>query len=328
MGIPFEKREGRGRRRIVALRRGPKDFRLPENGRLILSSDSFVEGVHFDLTYTTPRELGHKCLAVVLSDLAAVAARPLWAQLAVGMRQETGEPFLLEWRTGVDALARQFRLGIGVGHPFPSPTALIVNVLVAGALDRHHVAFPGARPGDRVAVTGTLGAGGAGMNCLRRLGKHALTDEPDIFGPYLTPQPRVREALALAKTGAITSMTDLSEGLAAEIRDLAHQNGLGALIDESKIPIAESTRRAERLITSNARAWSLYGAEDFQLLFTFAPGAEKKISRAVGRNAPVTVIGEMAREANGVQLMDIEGQQVPLAPRIWHHFVRRRKAAR
>ena len=180
------------------------------------------------------------------------------------------------------------------------------------------------RAGDLVLVTGSLGASAGGLNCLRQLGRAVMEPKREIFLPHVRPNPRVAEALALRKAGLVSGMIDLSEGLATDLNVLADREAIGAVIDESLLPISDHTERAAMLITQNKRLWALYGAEDYEILFLARPNDVVKIEKILKRNGTAfSAIGEVTAKRDGVQLRTCSGELTPFAVRGWHNLVRR-----
>jgi thiamine-monophosphate kinase len=295
-------------------------------GRLVTTVDTLVEGVHFDLAYTNPAELGHKALAVNLSDIAAMGAEPLYALVSLGMRQETSEYFVIGLYEGMKKLAKRHHVDVIGGNLSQSPTTLIVSVTLIGQTDKNYVTRSGARVGDIVAVTGDLGASAAGLVGLRRLGRDKLTFHPEIVRRHLLPEPRIKEARWLAQNGLASSLIDISDGLAADLHHVAKQSRVGMLLDQTAIPISPATVSAGELLDSNPNLWALYGGEDYELLITIPPAGFEKARRALKRlGTPLTKIGEVVSKAQGVRIRNKAGEIVLLEPRGWNHFVRRRR---
>jgi thiamine-monophosphate kinase len=300
---------------------------IPPAGRLITAGETMVEGVHFDLSYTTPRELGHKALAIGLSRLAAMGAEPWYALMTLGLRQENSEFFVTEFYRGAKALAKRHRVDVIGGAPTASPTAVLVHTVVLGQARRHYFTRDGAKPGDCIALTGPVGRSAAGLTCLKRLGRPALEREKGLVEAHLLPQPKVKEALALARSGAVTAMILIGDGLAVETRRLAEQSRVGALLDEKSLPHSRLLAHAAALVSSDARAWALFGGEDCELLLTLKPAARARAERELNRGGrKLWVIGQITPARDGIKIRTTAGEIVPLAPRQWHHFVRRRSA--
>lgn len=328
MSAPTTRRPHQRELRRVTIGKGP-GFAVspPSAGNLVTTADTLIEGVHFDLSYTNPRELGHKALAVGLSDVAAMGAKPLHAHVTIGVRQETSEPFLMELAAGLEGLARRQKMGIAVTSSLPSPTALLVQTTILASITRAPVRYTGARSGDLIAVTGSVGTSAAGLACLRALGRHALAStHEDLLRAHLMPVPRIAEAQALVKQKAVTAMIELSDGFAADLHALVAASGVGAYVEENLLPVSRATLRAGELMNTPHRAWTLYGGEDFELIATVPKSLAEKAQRAVKKaGGTLTFVGEIRARKDGVVMKDHTGELVPLQPRLWHHFVRRRR---
>lgn len=292
--------------------------------KIIATADAMVEGVHFDLTYMNARELGHKALAVNLSDCAAMGARPLYALVSLGLKQDLNEFFVEELYAGISKLAKRHKVDIIGGNIVQSPSAILVDITVIAEPSGSYATRSGAKAGNVLAVTGFLGSSAAGLNGLKRLGRVAMDEWPDLVSAHLTPKPRVEEAMALLKTGGVMAMMDISDGLARDLHHLAKASGVGALVDEKAVPIAKGTEKVASVINGNAKAWGMYGGEDYELLvaidktkFTKAQAALKKLG------CPLTSIGELKPKSEGIKLVTRAGETVKLEPRGWNHFVRR-----
>ena len=317
---------GRPSKRVLEGLGAETSVTLPPSRRLVAASETLIEGVHFDLSYTTARELGHKSLAIALSQLAIRGSRPLYAFVSSGLTQHLSDPFLMELLRGMSGLARRFDVDIVNHQTVASPTALVVSVTLIGQATEKLFTRTGARPGDLIAVTGNIGASAAGLNCLKRLGRDLLHGEGEILKAHLSPEPRVREALALQKTGGVTAAGHISDSLSKEIHQIAEGSGVGAWIDEAALPISEATKNAANRIDSNAKAWALYGGEDYELLLTVNPKYLGKIKAALhrlGLGSGLHIIGEIKTKRSGVFLKTTDGDKVQLAAREWNHFVRR-----
>jgi len=293
----------------------------PPKGKMVATVDTMVEGVHFDLAYTNAFELGHKALAVNLSDMAAMGATPLYALVSVGLPQSTTEHFVEELYRGIRQLAKKYKVDIIGGNTVQSPSATVIDISLIGEANKTYFTRSGAKPGDLIAVTGFLGNSAAGLNCLKRLGRNNMDSLKALMTAHLLPEPRVKESLALLKTNAVTSMIDVSDGFARDLHHIAEQSKVGALIDEKRIPISPLALRGAEVVSGNARNWALFGGEDYELLFTFNPKKESAVKKALGKQ--LNIIGEVLPKKNGVKLRDKQGDVAPLEPRGWNHFVRR-----
>lgn len=302
-------------------------------GKMVMTIDTMVEGVHFDLGYTNARELGHKALAVNLSDLAAMGAKPEYALVSLGLKQDLTDAFVCELYEGIKALAKRMKVDIVGGNLVQSPLANIVDIALVGSTPRNYFTRAGARKGDLVAVSGRLGASAAGLNALKRFGRYEISDHERTLRPvinaHLMPEPRVWESLAINELEGVTSMIDISDGLAKELHHLAEQSKVGFFIDEKNLPVTDETKKTAELLGTNWIPWALFGGEDYEILFTVKKSHWPKVEKAFAKlKTAVTLLGEVVPSAKGVKIKKTSGETERLEPRGWNHFVKRRPASR
>lgn len=282
--------------------------------QLAVSMDMLVEGRHF-LPDADPRQLGHKCLAVNLSDLAACGARPLAFTLALAL-PAADEAWLAPFSEGLLALADAHGCELVGGDTTRGPLNICLTVfgeVPAGqALLRS-----GARDGDDLYVSGTLGDA--------RLALQAMRGEVTVPAPVLAaarerldkPTPRI--ALGLALRGLATSAIDLSDGLLGDLGHVLHASGVGATVDADAVAnlLAAGTAIAPDL----RRAYTLAGGDDYELAFTAPPAAREAVRAAAAQaDTRVTRIGQI-EAAHGLHLVDAHGQPVPGHFASFDHFV-------
>lgn len=297
----------------------------PPKKNMVATVDTLVEGVHFDLSYMNAFELGHKALAVNLSDIAAMGAHPLYALVSIGLKQDTSEHFVTELYRGISSLAEHFDVDIIGGNTVQSPLSTLIDITVIGESTAPCFTRMGAKENDIVAITGYVGSSAAGLVCLKNLGRPSASHAvPELVKAHLMPSPRVREALALQNVGAVTAMIDISDGVAREIHHIAERSNVGVWIDEAKLPISPFTEKASKLVSSNPRAWALYGGEDYELLMTLKPSKVALAIKALRKiKTSLTIIGKVVKKSEGVHIQNREGSTGKLPARGWNHFVRR-----
>jgi thiamine-monophosphate kinase len=285
-----------------------------------------VEGVHFDLSYTSAFDLGTKALAVNLSDLAAMGARPEYVLVSLGLKQEATEYFVEEIYRGIKQLAKKFSVDVVGGNLVQSPLCTTIDITAIGSVGKRYFTRRDAKVGDWLVVTGQLGSSAAGLQCLRKLSRQEITDSrlQDCVDAHLRPMPRVRESLFLQKFKGIGAMIDVSDGLAKEIHHLASSSKVGFLIEESLIPTSPSIQKAGELLGKNSSGWPLYGGEDYELLFTVNEKQWSKLSAEARRlKIKLTAIGRATSAKKGVQIQKKDGTVQRLEPLGWNHFVKR-----
>jgi thiamine-monophosphate kinase len=284
----------------------------PPAGRdLVMTADALVEGVHFRHEWTSWRDLGFKSMAVNLSDLAAMGAAPLGVLVCLGLRADAATASVMDFYEGAAELLAQHGVSVVGGDIVASPTATMVSVTAYG-----HVAAGealrrrGARPGDAIWVTGTLGDSAAGLRLLREGGG----DFPALVHRHTRPIPRIREGAALAASGGVHAMMDISDGLAGDLGHLCEESEVGALIDAAALPIGADVREAAAQYGWDPLDLALHGGEDYELLFATAPGRD-----APSAGCAVTRIG-IIESRPGLRIGDDGGRVTPLEARAFRHF--------
>lgn len=289
---------------------------LPERGALeVLTTDAQVEGVHFDRRFSAPDAIGHKALAVNLSDLAAMGASPRAALLSLvlpGSLLVADVDGLLD---GLLSLARRYRVAVIGGNVTRSPGPLMVDVTAVGSVHpRRILTRAGARPGDEVYVTGTIGAGVVGLQAFREGGEAPAAKER-----YLRPEPRVRAGVLLGRNRAASACIDLSDGLGDGLRQLAEASGVGIAIDAGALPIGRAELGWFEQHRADAVMAAVAGGDDYELLFTSRPaqrGPLRAVRKLVG-DLPITRIGIVTKEP-GVVLRTRDGSRA--VPDGFEHF--------
>jgi thiamine-monophosphate kinase len=319
-------------------------FRQGAGRDTVVTADMLVEGVDFRLEagWASARDLGHKALAVSLSDVAAMGARPCFCLLSVGVPRALWlSGFVEEFYRGVGALAGLYGVRIIGGDTSRTPERVVVDSVVLGEVRRGRaLTRGGARAGDQIFVTGSLGGAAAGLGILesRRAGnrrpgsrrapsapssKVALTRaERGLVRRQTRPAPRVEWGALLGERGLATASIDLSDGLSSDLAHVCRESGVGARVEASLLPL-DPLLKSAGAGGASALALALDGGEDFELLFTVSPRKASKLPREVG-GVPVTRVGEVTAERGKVRLVG-DGRARLLRPGGFEHFGRDRR---
>ncbi|MDP9374818.1 MAG: thiamine-phosphate kinase [Chloroflexota bacterium] len=316
---------------------------MPTPGtRGVITVDSLIADVHFRLDWTGPRDLGHKALAVNLSDIAAMGARPRLAVVSLGLTGGERVAWVLDLYRGLGALAARYGVVVAGGDIVAAPDRLGLHVTVVGEswpeAGGRVLRRDGARPGDLIAVSGPLGLSAAGLRLLQSsvvgrrssdaLGLPAAGDggrEDDETAALLTahhrPEPRVEYGRALVEAGASAAM-DLSDGLWGDLAKICARSGVGARVEEAALPVPAAVRRRfpDRWLDLATR-----GGEDYELLFTLdAPALERlgKRCRALGlpTPAPIGTILPSPPSGGPIVLRRADGTEASVAGGAFDHF--------
>jgi len=277
---------------------------------LLWTVDTLLEGVHFDLSYTSLSQLGWKALAVNLSDIAAMGGEPRYALLSLGWPPGRERSAALELADGLAQAARHYGVAVIGGDTVASPGGVAVTLTLLGAVPgAQMLRRSGAREGDRIYVTGVLGESAAGLEIL----KGGLEVEPAtkaaLCRAHLAPQPQLQAGRLLAREGLATSCIDLSDGVATDLFHVCRAGGVGARIPKASVPVSPKVKAVAPLLGRDPLDLALKGGEDYHLLFTSPPELAGRLSQAFSLAGlpPPLPLGEIVAAA-GVLLCTQEGE--------------------
>ncbi len=291
---------------------------------LVATCDAQIASRHFRFDVATPEEIGAKALAVNLSDIAAMGAEPLWALVSLVLPPSLEVAVLDGIYAGLRQLARRYGVAVVGGNVAASDGPLVIDVTLLGRAARGAVLRrSGGRAGDALLLTGTLGAAGAGVLLARS------PSPPDAVPSELlararqaqvAPEPRLAEGRALAASGAVTAMLDVSDGLGQDLGHLCVASGVGAELDAAAVPVDPAAAAVAAAYGRDALELALGGGEDYELLFSVAPDHIEQALRAVREvGGTAHVIGRLTAQT-GLRLREPNGNVREIQPRGWDHL--------
>ncbi len=302
--------------------------RATPNKDTVITTDLLIEDVDFRRTTIPPYLLGHKALAVSLSDIAAMGSRPRWSLISIGVPADVWQTdFVDRFYTGLFELATRYDVQLIGGDTSRTEEKIVIDSIVLGeCATGKAIKRAGAKAGDQIFVTGSLGAAAAGLRLVERgahLAEQNLHDEDSqkldhVLLRHLRPEPRVGWGIVLGEERLATAMIDISDGLSSDLNHLCESSSVGALIESSLLPIDSQVTELCGRRALDPLQLALHGGEDFELLFTVKPDDAARLPRRVD-GAPITRIGEIRGQNEGVKIS--EGTRIwELNPGGWKHF--------
>ncbi len=290
----------------------------------LATCDVQMEGAHFLRDAIAPRDLGRKALAINLSDIAATGGAPRFALASLGLPSDLDVEFVDALYAGLRAEAELFGVDIVGGNISRSRLGVFIDIFLLGDAPRENVVLrSGARVGDQILVTGTLGDAGAGVALMLDTSLRTTDAYAAIARARRdTPTPRVREGQLIGAAHTATAMLDISDGLASDLGHICERSNVGARVFAAKLPVADDNRALARTARSDEFAFALHGGEDYELLFTAPAAQANTLAEAITRETGtrVSIIGEILPANEGRQLVLPDARVVPLEARGWDHF--------
>lgn len=297
-------------------------LRAGEGRWLLFTTDMLVEDVHFSLAYFTMRQVGIKSVAVNVSDIAAMGGVPTCAviSLAVPLRLTAGD--LEDLYEGIAESAGIYGIDIVGGDTVKSPERLIINVALLCEVEFGKAVYrSGAKPGDAVYVTGTLGKSAAGLYACQHPQLPFSEKVLDFVRlAHLEPRARVEAGRLLGNAG-VSAMNDISDGLASEVREICLASGCGCVIWAECIPVAPEVREVAESAGVDPLDWALYGGEDFELVFTLPPVRAGEVEKMLaGAGVDCCRVGEITESGKDISIVYPGRGEVSLKAGGYDHF--------
>jgi thiamine-monophosphate kinase len=290
--------------------------------RLLATTDFLIEGVHFRRRYAGYQDIGWKAIAVNLSDIAAMGGTPRFALVALACPAETEVEEIDALYAGMRAAAAPHAVSIVGGDTCASPDGLLVNVTLLGEmLGRPHLRSD-ARPGDLIAVTGSLGLSAAGLAVLEADSPPKLSPKSieELHRAHLRPIARVAEGIFLGRADGVRAMIDCSDGLATDLGHLAVESGVGAEVRLDRLPISPLVIQVAETAGRDPIEFAALGGEDYELLLSVSPAALPTLVSGLksATGTELTVIGEILSPDSGLRFLNAQGRAVALGEGFEH----------
>lgn len=286
----------------------------------LVSTDSLIEGVHFDLSYFSFIDLGKKALSVNLSDIAAMAGKPLCAVVSLAIPSKISEEQIIDFYSGLEQVALEFKLAIAGGDISKSPSHFCITVTVMGEAKKDAYKLRSkAQVGDGIYVSGVVGAAAVGLAYFQKKKK---VENPFIQA-FKNPRPRLNLAKVLAEIPEVHAAIDVSDGLLQDLGHVARLSDVGVRVNYGDVPRAPDFEKACQELKLNPAETLLAGGEDYQLLFTMSDKGARALDQKLSliKNLRVTRIGEIVSKEQGVKVFDEAHQEIKVKKTGFDHFI-------
>jgi len=297
-------------------------FKPTAGHELVFTTDMLVEGRHFDFKFITPWQLGAKTMAVNISDCAAMGAKPTVAVVSIGLPKDYPMAHVEAFYEGMKSWGESYGAQI-VGGDTVGSDVFVVNVALIGEVESGRaLRRSGAKAGDALFVTGTLGDSAAGLHALQHPSEKTKEVVPLLIKRHLTPTPRFTVGRALSTKRLATSAIDISDGLSSEIHHLCDESKVGAEIHEEALPLSPSLLAYCEVEELNPLDFVLNGGEDYELLFTVPLTHISQVVQKVPGETGTALksIGRMVPAAKGITLITRKGERLSLKAKGFDHF--------
>jgi thiamine-monophosphate kinase len=300
-------------------------FRTSADQVTILTTDMLVEDVHFLRGAIPPFKLGRKSLAVNISDIAAMGGTPREALISIAIPSDLDVEYLDTLYDGMKEIAREYEINLLGGDTTSSPKHLVINVSLVGEGKEEELLYrAGAKVGDIIFLTGYVGSSAAGLDLL--LNNREIDCWGELLEAHYNPIPQVQSGRIIAGTRAANSMIDVSDGMASDLGHVCFESGVGAVIDEAKIPVTKTFEKYVARFGLDFEYLALHVGEDYVLLGTAPEAASKRLGAELARaGEQFFVVGEIV-EGHGIGLIGRDGNVREVAPKGYDHFKKERES--
>ena len=303
----------------------------PSPGKVqLFTTDALIEGIHFDLTFTSFKHLGWKSIVANISDIAAMGGTPRYATIVIALPKKISVEMVEEFYQGAAFACKKYSCLIVGGDTTTSMANTMISVAMVGEADEQKIKYrKGATADEYICVTGHLGSSLAGLKVLKReKEKFSQSTDQQTFKPnleeylpaiekHLMPRPRLDISKILTERVNIGAMIDISDGLASEVHHICNNSGVGATIHEHNIPTESITQKIAEEFSESPTDYALYGGEEYELLFTISEAEYEKLDKLTN---DITIIGRITEKEKGIELIREQGEHEPLRFGGWDHF--------
>ena len=298
-------------------------IRLSNERALLVTCDIQVEDQHFRLKNMTHYQLGRRAMAVNLSDVAAMGGKPTFALVSLGFPKSFPLPDFENLFKGMRDQLAEFSATIIGGNLSNTEGKMIIDITMMGEVKpEQYLTRSGARTGDRIFVTGKVGASGAGFHVLAKFGNEYPLEFRCLVDKHLQPIPRIDIGQKIARSGFATAMIDISDGVASDLYHICKMSNVGGEIHHDKLPLPENINKIASFTRKSVLHLALHSGEDYELLFTAKPNIPDSLIHSLAQKTgvPITEIGQIQPKSSGYVLVDNQGKRIPIQPKGWDHF--------
>jgi thiamine-monophosphate kinase len=294
-------------------------FRTSAGLATLFTTDMLVENVHFKRQAISPYKLGRKSVAVNVSDIAAMGGTPREAVVSIAIPETLEVEYLDGVYEGMKAMAREFAVNLLGGDTTASPVNLVINIALVGEAAEEEILYrSGARVGDVVFLTGTVGSAAAGLDII--LSGRSFDEQGPLLDAHHDPRPQVTAGRIIAQLKVATGLIDVSDGVAADLGHICRESAVGAIIEESLIPTTPLFRKYCDRFNLDMLHLALHVGEDYVLLGTVPEGDAERLAMALrSGGCEFFPVGTVVAGA-GLRLKGVDGSLRVIHPGGWDHF--------